>query len=310
MTNRMRRTAALLALLLLCLSFIAVSAAEAEDAQRPRTLPEMRLHQIDIGCADAYLLTAGDTVILVDCGQDGKTYSETGSEKLFAYLAASGIDHMDAHIVTHWHKDHACHIRDLSELYGTEDTVVFGVSAELPERYLPLPRGTYRQMKDGDRLTVGPFDLLCVGPSSDEERTGTENPDSLNVLVTYGAHTILFTGDWVDYTVRRRWADEIRDVDVLSFPHHGLNPMCIRAETMRTLNPRVILIPGGLSSEKAVKSFVIGECGVSYYPRFYSNNDGNIQVISDGVTLRTAYGMKAGEFPAGKPVNERVRSKP
>ena len=35
-----------------------------------------------------------------------------------------------------------------------------------------------------------------------------------------------------------------------------------------------------------------------------------LKVISDGVTLRTAYGMKAGEFPAGKPVNERVRSKP
>ena len=98
---------------------------------------------------------------------------------------------------------------------------------------------------------------------------------------------------------------EIRDVDVLSFPHHGLSPMCIRAETMRTLNPRVILIPGGLSSEKAVKSFVIGECGVSYYPRFYSNNDGNILVISDGVTLRTAYGVKPGELPEGKPVKER-----
>lgn len=305
MADMSKRIAALLAALTMVLCALC-AAAEAV----PETLPEMRLHQINVGCADAYLLTAGDTVILVDCGQDGKNYSETGSDRLFAYLAASGIDHVDVHIVTHWHKDHACHIGDLSALYGTEDTVVCGVSAELPERFRPLPHGTYRQLRDGDRLTVGDFGLLCVGPSSDTERTGEENPDSLNVLVTYGAHRILFTGDWVDYTVRRRWLDEITDLDVLSFPHHGLSPMCIRPDTLRAMSPRVILIPGGLSSEKAVKKFVIGECGVHFYPRFYSNNDGNIQVIGDGVTLWTAYGMEGGEFPAGKKVDERVRSGP
>ncbi|MBR4711892.1 MAG: MBL fold metallo-hydrolase [Clostridia bacterium] len=298
--NVFRRAAALLAAAAMML------AAFGAWAEEPERLPEMRLHQICIGCADAYLFKTGDTVMLVDCGQDSGCANESANEPLLSYLDKCGVDHVDAHIITHWHPDHAVNVDMLSERYGTDATVVYGPSPALPERFSPLPHGEYRQMKDGDRVTVGPFELLCVGPAN-ADVDGEHNQHSLNVLVTYGAHRFLMTGDWVDPSVRTRWEDEIRDVDVLSFPHHGLTPMCISTRTMRTLSPRVILIPGNMSGETAVKVFVINECSVRFYPRFYSNNDGNIQVISDGVTMWTAYRVEGGALPAGKQVGERDR---
>ncbi len=284
-----RLAAALLVLACLC------GAAAAETQ-----LPEMRLHQIANGHTANYLITAGGTVILVDCGLDTDDPGAS-SDRMFAYLEAVGIDHVDAHIVTHWHNDHAYNVPALNRLYGTADTVVYGVSAELPARFAPLANGVYRQMSDGGRIAVGPVEILCVGPEAGE-RTGEQNRDSLNFIVFWGAHRFLFTGDWFDYTVARRHREEIDRIDVLCFPHHGLSPMAVRAETMRILSPRVILIPGSGQNEDAVKDFIFHACNVKVMPRFYSNRDGNAQVISDGVNLFTAYGMAPGELPAGKPV--------
>jgi beta-lactamase superfamily II metal-dependent hydrolase len=141
--------------------------------------------------------------------------------------------------------------------------------------------------------------VLCVGPAS-ADLTGDQNQHSLNFLVIFGEVRFLFTGDWVDYTVRRRHEAELNRVDVLSFPHHGFSPMCIKPETMRLLSPRVILIPGGGTSEDRVKQFALKECSLKRYPRFYSNRDGNILLTCDGVNLWSAYQVEPGTFPRGK----------
>lgn len=280
------------AVLLICC--LAVAGAGLCEGETPVYL---RVHQIANGHTDCYLLTCGETVVLVDCGLD--TDAGQRPDRLLAYLAAAGIDHVDAHIITHWHNDHALNVNLLGGLYGTDATVVYGVSRELPERFRPLARGTYRQMRDGDRFALGPLEVLCVGPEL-ANVSGEYNQHSLNFLVTYGQVRFLFTGDWVDYTVRRRHQAELDRIDVLSFPHHGLSPMCIKPETMRVLSPRVILIPGAGSSEDHVKTFALKECSLKRYPRFYSNRDGNILLTCDGVNLWSAYQVEPGTFPRGK----------
>lgn len=291
----MKRITVLLAVLCLCL---AAGAAAAEGGL-------LYLHQIAIGHADAYLLTVGDTVVIVDAGLDTDSNVDTNG-RLFGYFDALGIDHVDAHFVTHWHNDHAYNVTAINETGGGEDTVVYGPSPELPAVFQPLAHGCYRQLKDGDRVTVGPLEILCVGPAA-ADLDGYNNRHSLNFIVSYGAHRFMFTGDWVDGSVNSRWREEITDIDVLSFPHHGMAPICMTSPVIRTMSPRVVLIPGPLKNEKNVKNFMLNESSVRFYPRFYSNNDGNILVISDGVTLRTAYGVSPGELPAGKEVKERKR---
>lgn len=282
----------ILCLLLLCCSIL-VAGSGCAQWQEPVYL---RLHQIANGHSDCYLLTCQETVILVDCGVE--TGKNRTPDRLLTYLRAVGIDHVDAHIVTHWHDDHAGNLNLLNSLYGTENTVVYGVSSDLPEKYQPLALGTYRQMRDGDRFAIGPLEVFCTGPATDTV-TGEENRDSLNFLVTYGEVRFFFTGDWVDYTVRRRHEDALNRVDVLSFPHHGLSPMAIRPDTMRLLSPRVILIPGAGSSEDKVKAFALKECSLKRYPRFYSNRDGNVLLTCDGVNLWSAYSVEPGTLPRG-----------
>ena len=261
------------------------------------TGPVMRLHQIARGHTDCYLITVEDTVVLVDCGVD--TDAKQSGKPLLDYLAASGIDHVDAHFVTHWHDDHALLVNTLNELYGTADSVVYGTSPFLPERFQPLKNGEYRQLKDGDCFYVGPLQILCVGPER-SDLTGEKNTDSLNFLVYYGNHRFLFTGDWVDYTIWQRHQNALNKIDVLSFPHHGLSPMCIKPATMRHLSPRVILIPGSGANEDKVKTFALKECSLKRYPRFYSCRDGHVHIISDGTSLWSAYNVEPGEFPSGK----------
>ena len=281
-----RWTAVLLSLALLFSSALAMS-----------TGPLMRLHQIARGHTDCYLITVEDTVVLVDCGVD--TDVNQSAQPLLDYLEASGIDHVDAHFVTHWHDDHAYLVNTLNERYGLDSTVVYGASPLLPARFQPLAHGQYRQLRDGDSLSIGPLQILCVGPESPDV-TGENNRDSLNFLVYYGNHRFLFTGDWVDYTIRQRHEHALDKIDVLSFPHHGLSPMCIKPATMRHLSPRVILIPGSGANEDKVKAFALKECSLKRYPRFYSCRDGHVHIISDGTSLWSAYNVEPGVFPSGK----------
>ena len=281
----------------------------AEDAPAPeREL--LRLHQIDIGSADAYLLTVGDTVILVDCGTNITVpiSDHANNPPLFSYLEASGIDHVDVHFVTHWHNDHCYNVDRLSELYGTDSTVVYGASAEILKALDPLPAGTYQQLKDGDRLTVGPLDILCVSPPFSEKLTGASNSQSLNFIVTYGNIRIMFGGDFMDWSLVRRWGDTLADVDILSFPHHGLsNPFAVTEQVYKLVNPHLVLVPGG--ERGVVRKFALHQAYAQTNPVILCSRDGNILVSTDGTDIWYAVQVEPGTFPLGEklPPRENVR---
>ena len=281
----------------------APTAEETEEApaEPPEPDPEslLRIHQIAIGCADAYLLTISDTVILVDCGSDTTAPISMGFHNypLLEYLAASGIDHVDVHFVTHWHNDHCYNVNVLGNLYGTEDTVVYGPSPSLIKELSPLAAGTYRQLKDGDRLTVGPLDILCVGPQYKEDITGTFNADSLNLIVTYGSIRAFFDGDFIQTSILKRWKDEITDLDIVSFPHHGINLEEQSPQVYRVLNPRVVLIP---SLERGkIRQFALQTAQCRQEAVYLSSRDGHILVNTDGINIWYSINVTPGETPLG-----------
>ena len=295
--------------LLLCTVFLLCSFSPVQsEAASPSDLSSgsvLHIHQIDIGSGDAYMLTVDDIVILVDCGINTLTPLGNGAKHpgLNQYIAASGIDHIDAYFVTHWHNDHCYNVNYFLGLYGTENTVTYGVSEEYFPGLAPLPAGTYQQMIDGGHVQIGPLDILCIGPVDQENLTGNINPQSMNFIVSYGSHRFLYTGDWVDQTVADRWPDEITGIDVLSFPHHGHEPMYITRKCYAMMNPRIVLIPGrgSYNVRKFVKSL-----GLLDHTVLLSGNDGHILVTSDGSSLWVASHVRPGEFPVGDlvPVTE------
>ena len=276
--SRLLRRGLALAVALLCLSSVACA----------ETLPELQLHQPAIGCACCHLLIAGDTVILVDGGTD--TDAHRTSTAMLEYVAASGIDHIDAHFVTHYHNDHAQQLDEFSELYGTEDTIVYGPSAELPTRFQPLPNGRYQQLCLGDELDIGPFHVRCVGPES-VSSNGEVNRDSLNFVVTYGQIRILFTGDYMDRAVRQLHGEDVANIDIYLFPHHGLEPFCVDALSLQLVNPSLILVPGNTAGR--VREFC-NQYGLK--PLIRSPYYGNLVVLSDGISFELHENAEPGAY--------------
>lgn len=273
-------------LLLLVLGLAMVSAGAAES------LPEMQFHQVAIVSANCHLLMAGKTVILIDGGTD--TDANLAPDIMLEYIAATGIDHIDAHFVTHYHNDHAQQLDDFSRDYGTEDTVVYGPSVELPSRFLPLPNGHYEQLVAGQEVDVGPFHVKCVGPELTPEITGETNRNSLNLVITYGQIRILVTGDFVTGYPLEHFPGDIQDIDIMIWPHHGIQPFPIGKRTIQLVNPDLVLVPGRASS------------GVIDYlrqnkmtPVVKSPTYGNIVVTSDGVSWELHEGVQPGEYVYG-----------
>ena len=282
MNTRMNPLLRILLILLLAGLFI-VSGSTAES------LPEMQLHQVALISANCQLLIAGNTVILIDGGTD--TDAGLSPDVMMDYIAATGIDHIDAHFVTHYHDDHCQQLDDFSREYGTENTVVYGPSAKLPSRFLPLPNGTYEQIKAGQEVDVGPFHVKCVGPEPTDAVTGLVNRDSLNLVITYGQIRILVTGDFVTGYVRNTFPDDIADTDILIFPHHGIEPFTIGPMALKLVNPDLVLVPGRSTSAVVVYMKVN-----DLFPVLRSPHNGNVVVTSDGVSWELHDDVQPGEF--------------
>ena len=282
MNNRLNTCfRALLLLIMLSLAFSSAGAAES--------LPEMQLHQVAIVSANCHLLIAGNTVILVDGGTD--TDAGLSPDVMLEYIAATGIDHIDAHFVTHYHNDHAQQLDDFSRDYGTDSTVVYGPSAELPSRFLPLPNGRYEQLVAGQEVDVGPFHVKCVGPEPSPEITGETNRNSLNLVITYGQIRILVTGDYMTGYPREKYPDDITNIDIMIFPHHGIEPFAIGRMALRMINPGLVLVPGRASS--GVIDF-LRQNGMK--PIVMSPTYGHIVVTSDGATWELHQDVQPGEY--------------
>ena len=79
----------LAALLLLTLLLPFASAEEKTEAEQ--TLPMLELHQVNLGCADGYLIRFGNTTVLIDGGEAWPNKPE----RLFPqYLEAVGVTHV------------------------------------------------------------------------------------------------------------------------------------------------------------------------------------------------------------------------
>ena len=267
-------------LMLLSLLMLLISPALAEGAA------QLQLHQISNGCSDAYLILLDDIAIMIDGGND----TGRSPASLMNYLSEAGFQRLTAYIVTHYHDDHAGNLNRILEVFGDEDTIVYGPAPELPDKLLPLAAGQYAQMLDDDRFSIGDLDFHCLGPQ-ELAQNGNSNYDSLNFLMTYGSRRFLFTGDYAhSYALLDQYADEVKDVDVLKFPHHGLEPFYITDRALRHTNPAIVITPGAY----AKVSRHVRELGLSSLR--YGNGDNFFIIYSDGESLDAVLDVQPGQY--------------
>ena len=253
------------------------------------TIPEdveklpFELHQIDVGCANAYLIQYDDQTVFIDGGQSfsWKTVNN--------YLSNLGITSIDIYINTHWHGDHADNMSKILQNYGHPATLVYGTSAYPNDKY-PVSQGIYIQFKNNDSFQLGDVTFTCVGPYQVKD-AGTSNYDSLNIIIQYDDFKAFITGDYVYDEAIAEHAELTKDVDILQMPHHGLEPLCMSKAALEHCNPSLILVPANSSSptNKIVRD-------LNLEATVLNNQSGCIVIVTYGDDYEFYTGVIASDF--------------
>lgn len=208
---------------------------------------ECQILSVGNGSAAVLRLPGGKTV-LVDAGTI--TGPRVGSRQIAPALWSTGITHIDAVFISHADVDHFNGLPHLAERFsigevfvpphfaGADQEAVKLVCGELERRGVPI-----RVSFADDRFDFGRGVVARVlHPPT--EFGGTDNEQSLVLLLEYCGRRILLPGDLEGAGLRRLIADEPLPVDVLVAPHHGsrrANP----PELAEWTRPQLVVVSQG-----------------------------------------------------------------
>lgn len=232
---RMKRA---LSMLLALLTLTGTACAESDG---------LTLFAVNVGKADALLLSAGKETYLIDTG----TAESWG--KLSCALKMLGVETLTGVILTHTHGDHAGGAWSLA----TSSIPVEGWYASayyegVKEKKHPavlaaeLRGQDVTWLKGGDTLPLGDGLLTVLGPIQPDEK---ENNNSLVLLAEGGGGRMLLTGD-MEFPEETSLlnAGVIPDCDVLKVGNHG-NRDATSEPLVRQVRPRVAIV----STDSAVE---------------------------------------------------------
>ena len=185
------------------------------------TIPEdstFEVHYIDVGQGDSALVLCDGMSMLIDGGES------SASSKVYSYLKAHGVDHLDYMVATHAHSDH---IGGLSGAlnYATVDKAFCPVTSYDSKTFSGMTKYLGQQ---GVEITVPTADesfrlgnavATILGP-----RKTYDDPNNTSIIlkIVYGETSFLFTGD-----AEREAEADIREAGcdlnatVLKVGHHG-----------------------------------------------------------------------------------------
>ena len=170
-----------------------------ENLSEPAPLEDGALRVIPLGGLgevgrNMNVLEYRGKLLVVDCGVLFPEESQPGVDLIlpdFSWIEER-MDDVVGLVLTHGHEDHIGAVPYLLKLrgdipiYGSDLTLAF-VAPKLREHRLPEP--SLNVVAEGDRLTVGPFDLEFVSVTH-------SIPDALAVFVRTDAGNVLITGDF------------------------------------------------------------------------------------------------------------------
>jgi beta-lactamase superfamily II metal-dependent hydrolase len=182
------------------------------------TLPELRVHFIDVGQGDAILLDLDETEVLIDGGERDSGVVE--------YLAEYVDGPLEAMIATHPYADHIGGLVGVMEAYDVQEIWWNGQAYDSQtysdfKKALILERTEVHVATRGNTTAVGNLTLTVLHPYVPGDDT---NNNSVVLLVSYGDTDFLFMGDAQKEAEAELLAQsivQIPDVDVMKVGHHG-----------------------------------------------------------------------------------------
>ena len=207
----------------------------------PMNEGDVRILFINVGKADAALLSAGECNYLIDTG------TKDSAADLLAALDTMGVTALDGVFLTHTHSDHIGGMEALAEsipvaaLYHADITELTKKGVNKFERFseeLDIP---HRALTAGDVLTLAEgVTAEVLGPLYPNSED--DNDQSLVLMIHANGRKILLTGD-MQFAEETTLLNAGRDVsaDILKVGNHG-NPDATSDSFAQAVSPSVAVI--------------------------------------------------------------------
>ena len=245
---------------------------------------EMRV--IDCGQADSILLQAGDSVILVDAGEDRR------ATDIMDVLDNEGIKQIDLLVATHPHADHIGGMQTIIENYDVVEALI-SPATHTSKTYENMLVALDNEGCDVYSAAVGVkyeydgLELTVIGPCKDY---GDLNNNSVVLIAKYGDVDVLLTGD-AEMKAEKDYVEYIYDMDILKMGHHGSSTSS-SDNLLDIMKPELALISCGTDNDYGhPHKETIEKLNKRNIPMYRTDLSGDLIIRTDGesYTFDTEY---------------------
>ena len=231
--------------LLICLA-ASLNLLLAEKIIKTSTDHDLVVTVLDVGQGDAiHIRTPSGKNILVDTGR-WNPMGNSGERVILPFLEYSGVDRLDAIILSHPHADHIGGLPSIMQAVPV-DTLYhsdYPYDSQLYRQYNRLAEEKEIPVRDisaGYMIQIDPLiRMFVVGPDAEGRPDRNPNNHSLVLLLQYGDTSFLFSGDAErnqEEQLVERYGDFL-DVNFLKAGHHGSRTSSTKA-FIEAVNPDI-----------------------------------------------------------------------
>lgn len=246
---------------------------------------EIAVHYIDVGQGDCQLIVAGDTRVLIDCGE------AIYADRVINYISQMGFRRLDYVIATHQHEDHIGGMSKILEEFSVGKFIM----PQVPDELLPMSKEfesmldiiesrniTAEYSQPGTKIHLGNGAVLeFLAPVHDDY--SSLNNYSIVTRLVHGNRSFLFTGD----IERAAESDLVNSglylrSDVLKVPHHGGTSSSTQAFIEAVSPQYAVICVGKGNSYGHPKTEVLERLNKRNCEIYTTMHSGTIVFVSDG----------------------------
>jgi len=308
-TSHPHRTALLSFLLTLCLLFSGCQTSAPDLPQKPPPKgSSFSVHFLDVGQGDSALILCDGSAMLIDGGEADQ------SSKLYSFLTAKGITHLDYLVATHPHSDHIGGLSGALQVVRV-DTALSPVTEHDSKqfasltKYLSLQDVSLTVPKAGETFSLGSAEVAVLGPV--EQDWAVLNDASLVLKITYGETSFLFTGD-MEEAAEKALLEAGADLsaDVLKVAHHGSSSSTCETFLAAVSPAHAVISVGEGNAYDHPATDVLARLEAAGAALWRTDLQGDLLCTSDGKTVSFSVEKQHTPAPEKPPVTESEQASP